>query len=64
MRNGFNLFLATFWIFLLFNTFIFLTACDNARHRINVNTNPFSDKFNEKTKLVIPSLLEKNEKKQ
>ena len=31
--------------------FLFISACDNARHRINVNTNPFSDKFNEKTKI-------------
>ena len=30
---------------------LFVSACDNARHRINVNTNPFSDKFNEKTKV-------------
>ena len=51
MRNAFNLFLVGIWIFLLFNTFLFLTACDNARHRINVNTNPFSTKFEEKTKV-------------
>ena len=31
--------------------FLFLNACDNARHRINVNTNPFSTKFEEKTKI-------------
>ena len=31
--------------------FLFLNACDNARHRINVNTNPFSTKFEEKTKV-------------
>ena len=31
--------------------FIFLNACDNARHRININTNPFSTKFEEKTKV-------------
>ena len=30
---------------------LFLSACDNARHRINVNTNPFSTKFEEKTKV-------------
>ena len=30
---------------------LFLSACDNARHRINVNTNPFSTKMEEKTKL-------------
>ena len=31
--------------------FLFLNACDNARHRININTNPFSNKFEEKTKV-------------
>ena len=31
--------------------FLFLVGCDNARHRINVNTNPFSTKFEEKTKV-------------
>jgi len=31
--------------------FLFLNACDNARHRININTNPFSTKFEEKTKV-------------
>ena len=30
---------------------LFLSACDNARHRINDNTNPFSNKFEEKTKV-------------
>ena len=30
---------------------LFLSACDNVRHRINVNTNPFSNKFEEKTKV-------------
>ena len=30
---------------------LFLSSCDNARHRINVNTNPFSTKFEEKTKV-------------
>ena len=30
---------------------LFVSACDNARHRINVNTNPFSTKFEEKTKV-------------
>ena len=30
---------------------LFVSACDNARHRINVNTNPFSNKFEEKTKV-------------
>ena len=31
--------------------FLFISACDNARHRINVNTNPLSSKFEEKTKV-------------
>ena len=31
--------------------FLFVSACDNARHRININTNPLSSKFEEKTKL-------------
>ena len=30
---------------------LFVSACDNARHRININTNPFSTKFEEKTKV-------------
>ena len=30
---------------------LFLASCDNARHRININTNPFSTKFEEKTKV-------------
>ena len=30
---------------------LFLSSCDNARHRININTNPFSTKFEEKTKV-------------
>jgi len=31
--------------------FLFVSACDNARHRININTNPLSSKFEEKTKV-------------
>ena len=31
--------------------FLFISACDIARHRININTNPFSTKFEEKTKV-------------
>ena len=44
------------YIFLIF-TFLFIISvftlygCDNARHRININTNPLSSKFEEKTKL-------------
>jgi hypothetical protein len=44
------------YIFLIY-TFLFIITiftvygCDNARHRINVNTNPFSTKFEEKTKV-------------
>ena len=30
---------------------LFVSACENARHRININTNPFSTKFEEKTKV-------------
>ena len=31
--------------------FLFLFGCGNARHTIKVNTNPFSENFNEKTKI-------------
>ena len=30
---------------------LFLFGCGNARHTIKVNTNPFSENFNEKTKI-------------
>ena len=30
---------------------LFISSCDNARHRIKINTNPFSTKFEEKTKV-------------
>ena len=30
---------------------LFVSSCDYARHRININTNPFSTKFEEKTKV-------------
>ena len=38
-------------LFFIVASVLFLSACDNARHRINVNTNPFSTKFEEKTKV-------------
>ena len=31
--------------------FLFISACDNARQTIKINTNPFSTKFEEKTKV-------------
>ena len=31
--------------------FLFLVGCADARHTIKVNTNPFSTKFEEKTKV-------------
>ena len=39
------------YTFLFFITIFTMYGCDNARHRINVNTNPFSNKFEEKTKV-------------
>ena len=39
------------YLILFLFIFLFLNACDNARHRININTNPFSTKFEEKTKV-------------
>ena len=44
------------YIFLIYTCLFIITiftvyGCDNARHRININTNPFSTKFEEKTKV-------------
>ena len=49
--NFWNVYLSTFILIICIFGFLLLIGCDNARHRINVNTNPFSTKFEEKTKV-------------
>ena len=49
--NFWNVYLGSTIVIVCICLFLFLLGCDNARHRINVNTNPFSTKFEEKTKV-------------
>jgi len=38
-------------IFLFCGLFILISACENVRQSIGISTNPFSNKFEEKTKV-------------
>ena len=49
--NFWNVYLSRFILIICIFGFLLLIGCDNSRHRINVNTNPFSTKFEEKTKV-------------
>ena len=49
--NFWNVYLGSTIVIVCVCLFLLLLGCDNARHRINVNTNPFSTKFEEKTKV-------------
>ena len=39
------------WLMLLLFSSLLIVACENTRQSIGVSTNPFSTKFEEKTKL-------------
>ena len=51
LSNFWNVYLGSTIIIVLMFIFLLLTSCQNVKQSIGVSTNPFSNKFEEKTKL-------------
>ena len=49
--NFWNVYLGSTILIVCVCLFLLLVGCSDARHTIKVNTNPFSTKFEEKTKV-------------
>ena len=51
LSNFWNVYSGSTIIIVLMFIFLLLTSCQNVKQSIGVSTNPFSNKFEEKTKL-------------
>ena len=49
--NFWNVYLGSTIAIILIVAFVLLTGCENVRQSIGISTNPFSTKFEEKTKV-------------
>ena len=51
LNNFWNIYLGSTIIIVLMFMFLLLVGCENMKQSIGISTNPFSNKFEEKTKL-------------
>ena len=51
LNNFWNVYLGSTIIIVLIFIFLLLAGCENMKQSIGISTNPFSSKFEEKTKL-------------
>ena len=51
LSNFWNVYLGSTAIIVLMFLFLLLAGCENVRQSIGISTNPFSNKFEEKTKV-------------